>query len=234
MTTLSATTRVYLVDDHPLVRESLASLIERQPDLTVCGEADSPASALAGVEETNPDVAIVDLSLGEQSGLDLIRQLRTFHPRVAVLVLSMHDEMMFAERALRAGARGYIMKREATGKVILAIRRVREGAIALSERMSESLAAKLVHGAVGTAESPIDSLSDRELQIFRLVGEGRSTRQIASSLNLSAKTVQAYYARIKDKLGAGSAVELLREAIRWIEPNDTPGAVRRTSPDNDS
>lgn len=214
---MTATTRVYLVDDHPLVRESLASLIQRQPDLSVCGEADNPASALSGIAAAQPDVAIVDLSLGERTGLDLIRDLKTAHPRVAVLVLSMHDEQLYAERALRAGARGYIMKREATRNVILAIRRVREGKIVVSEAVAESLAARLVGGVSGGPDSPVASLSDRELEVFRLVGEGRTTRQIADTLHLSVKTVQAYYARIKEKLGAGSANEMLREAIRWIE-----------------
>jgi DNA-binding NarL/FixJ family response regulator len=220
MNTVLMSTRVYLVDDHPLVRESLASLIERQPDLNVCGEADSAAAALAGIAETDPDVAIVDLSLGEQSGLDLIRQINLEHPNVAVLVLSMHDEALFAVRALRAGARGYIMKREASGKVILAIRRVRDGAIAVSERVTDSLTSKIFRGGgVARESTPMESLSDRELEVFRLLGEGRTTKQIAAALNLSGKTVQAYYARIKDKLGAESALELLREAIRWSEPN---------------
>ncbi len=214
---MTAPTRVFIVDDHPLVRESLASLVQRQADLTVCGEADSPAAALAGIAATQPDVAIVDLSLGGRSGLDLIRDLKTSHPRVAVLVLSMHDEELFAERALRAGARGYIMKREATRNVIAAIRRVREGGIVMSEPVAESLAAKHVRGPASASSSPVGSLSDRELEVFRLVGQGRTTRQIADNLHLSAKTVQAYYARIKEKLGAARALEMLREAIRWIE-----------------
>ena len=214
---MTATTRVFIVDDHPLVREFLATLIEQQPDLTICGQADDPRSALTGIAATEPDVAVVDLSLGERSGLDLIRQLKTSHPRVAVLVLSMHDEDLYALRALRAGARGYIMKREATGNVILAIRRVREGGIAVSERVSEALAEKLVRGAAAIADSPVQALSDRELEVFRLVGEGRTTRQIADALHLSFKTVQAYYARIKTKLGADNALELLRDAIRWNE-----------------
>jgi len=214
---MTATTRVFIVDDHPLVREFLATLIEQQPDLTICGQADDPRSALTGIAATDPDVAVVDLSLGERSGLELIRQLKTSHPRVAVLVLSMHDEDLYALRALRAGARGYIMKREATGNVILAIRRVREGGIAVSERVSEALAEKLVRGAAAVADSPVQALSDRELEVFRLVGEGRTTRQIADALHLSFKTVQAYYARIKTKLGADNALELLRDAIRWNE-----------------
>ena len=214
---MTTTTRVFIVDDHPLVREFLASLIDQQPDLTVCGQADDYRSALTGIASTQPDVAIVDLSLGERSGLDLIRDLKAAQPDVAVLVLSMHDEDLYAQRALRAGARGYLMKREATGNVIVAIRRVRRGGLAVSERVSEALAEKLVRGAAAEAGSPVEALSDRELEVFRLVGEGRTTRQIADALHLSFKTVQAYYARIKTKLGAVNGVEMLRDAIRWNE-----------------
>lgn len=214
---MTTTTRVFIVDDHPLVREFLASLIDQQPDLTVCGQADDYRSALTGIASTEPDVAIVDLSLGERTGLDLIRDLKAAHPNVAVLVLSMHDEDLYAQRALRAGARGYLMKREATGNVILAIRRVRRGGMAVSERVSEALAEKLVRGAAAEPGSPVEALSDRELEVFRLVGEGRTTRQIADALHLSFKTVQAYYARIKTKLGAVNGVEMLRDAIRWNE-----------------
>ena len=213
-------TRVFLVDDHPLVRESLASLIARQPDLSVCGEADRPASALAAIASLKPDVAVVDLSLGDGSGLELIRDLKRMHPEVAVLVLSMHDESLYAERALRAGARGYIMKREATRNVILAIRRVREGKIAVSPRLAEDLASRLIDTTPTSPADPVTTLSDRELEVFRLVGEGRQTRQIAEALHLSAKTVQAYYARIKEKLGAHNSNELLREAVRWVQERE--------------
>jgi DNA-binding NarL/FixJ family response regulator len=210
-------TRVFVVDDHPLVRESLTSLIERQPDLCVCGEAATAATALSRIGGAKADVAIVDLSLGQRVGFDLIRDLKDAHPQLAVLVLSMHDEDLYAERALRAGARGYVMKREASRQVILAIRRLREGKIAVSERLAESLAARFVNGAPASEESPVARLSNRELEVFRLIGEGRATRQIAGSLCISAKTVQAYHARIKEKLGLSSANELLRAAIRWVE-----------------
>jgi DNA-binding NarL/FixJ family response regulator len=210
-------TRVFIVDDHPLVRESLASLIEQQPDMTVCGEAASAAAAFAGIEATRPDVAVVDLTLGGRSGLDLIKDLRQSRPEVAVLVLSMHDEELYAERALRAGARGYIMKREATRTVVEAIRRVHSGQVHLSDHLAKALAEKLVSGTSSAPESPITRLSDRELEVFRLVGLGRATREIAETLHLSAKTVQAYYVRIKEKLGLAGANELLREAIRWVE-----------------
>jgi len=212
-------TRVFIVDDHPLVRESLAGLIDQQPDLSVCGEADRSSAALAAIGSAQPDVTIVDLSLADGSGLDLIRDLRQQYPRVAVLVLSMHDESLYAERALRAGARGYLMKRAASRDVVVAIRRVREGRIAVSPELAEALAAKLVSGPPEGTD-PVSTLSDRELDVFRLVGQGRETRQIADALHLSAKTVQTYCARIKDKLGLNTANELLREAVRWLAERD--------------
>lgn len=211
------TTRVFLVDDHPLVRESLANLIAQQKDLDVCGEAATASAALAAIGAANPDVVIADLSLDGRSGLELIKDLKALHPQVAVLVLSMHDEEHYAERALRAGARGYIMKREATKNVILAIRRVQQGEIYLSARAAAALAQKLVTGAAAAPETPVMRLSDRELEVFRLLGAGQATRQIATSLHVSAKTVQAYCARIKEKLGLASSTQLLREAIRWQE-----------------
>jgi DNA-binding NarL/FixJ family response regulator len=209
--------RVFLVDDHPLVRESLASLIERQSGLTVCGEAGGADEALAAIGTSRPDVAIVDLSLGGRPGLELVRDLKLMHPGVAVLVLSMHDENLYAERALRAGARGYVMKREATRNVTDAIRCVLDGRVYLSARMATALATKFVGGAPETDESPVARLSDRELEVFRLLGQGMATRQIADALHVSAKTVQAFSARIKEKLGLSSSTELLREAIRWAE-----------------
>jgi DNA-binding NarL/FixJ family response regulator len=210
-------TRVFLVDDHPLVREWLANLIEQQPDLAVCGAAGSAEAALSSIGAAKPNVAVVDLSLGGRSGLELIRDLKQAHPEIAVLVLSMHGEDLYAERALRAGARGYIMKREATKKVIQAIRRLQQGKIYISDRLAATLAEKLVAGAPAAPESSVTQLSDRELEVFRLLGQGRATRQIAETLHLSSKTVQAYYARIKEKLGVSSSSELLREAIRWEE-----------------
>ncbi len=210
-------TRVFLVDDHPLVREWLTNLIHQQPDLMVCGEAGSAAEALAAVAEARPDVAIVDLSLGGRSGLDLIRDLKERLRDLDVLVLSMHDENLYAERAIRAGARGYIMKREVTQNVVLAIRRVREGKLYLSGRVAERLAEKFASGRGADQGPPAARLSDRELEVFQMLGQGQSTRQIAETLCVSAKTVQAYCARIKEKLGIDTANELLREAVRWVE-----------------
>ena len=209
--------RVFLVDDHPLVREWLTNLINQQPDLVVCGETESAPQALDAIRLRKPDVAIVDISLKDSSGMELIKDLKALHPEVVVLVLSMHDESHYAERALRAGARGYIMKRETTRKVIDAIRRVLDGKLYVSDRVSQSLASQLVEGKKAGPSSPVEQLSDRELEVFEMLGQGLGTRQIAESLRVSVKTVQAYCARMKDKMDLHSATELLREAIRWNE-----------------
>jgi DNA-binding NarL/FixJ family response regulator len=210
-------TKIIIVDDHPLVREWLTNLIHQQPDLIVAGEAETAPEALQIIAATKPDVAIVDISLKGGSGIELIKNLKTSHPRVAVIVLSMHDEQLYAERALRAGARGYIMKRETTKKVITAIRRVLEGKLYLSERLASRFAEKFVDGNSTTVNSPIEQLSDRELEVFQMLGEGCETRQIAEAMHVSMKTIQAYCARIKEKLKLANATELLREAIRWNE-----------------
>lgn len=209
--------KIFLVDDHPLVREWLTNLIHQQPDLQVCGEAESPAEALDGIAKANPDVAVVDISLKDGSGLELIKDLRAVRPSVAVVVLSMHSESLYAERALRAGARGYVMKRETAKKVIVAIRQVLDGKLYLSEQLQASFAEKFVGGDVTSAKLSVDLLSDRELEVFQLLGQGYETRQIADSLHISMKTVQAFCARIKEKLKLASATELLREAVRWHE-----------------
>jgi DNA-binding NarL/FixJ family response regulator len=209
--------RIFLVDDHPLVREWLTNLINQQPDLIVCGETESAQQALQAVAIAKPDVAIVDISLRGSSGMELIKNIRQFQPQVAVLVLSMHDELLYAERALRAGARGYIMKRETTRKVIDAIRRILEGKFYVSDKVAEAITTRLVEGKTVNVRSPIEQLSNRELEIFELLGQGHGTRQIAGMLHVSIKTVQAYCARVKEKLNLSSATELLREAIRWNE-----------------
>lgn len=209
--------RIFLVDDHPLVREWLTNLIHQQPDLTVCGEAESAPQALEAVVKLKPDIAIVDISLKSGSGIELIKNIRTAASEVAVIVLSMHDEGLYAERALRAGARGYIMKRETAKKVIAAIRQVLEGKLYLSERLTSSFAEKFVGGDTSAPNPTVEQLSDRELEVFQLLGQGYETRQIAESLSISMKTVQAFCARIKEKLQLSSATELLREAVRWHE-----------------
>jgi DNA-binding NarL/FixJ family response regulator len=209
--------RIFLVDDHPLVREWLTNLINQQPDLSVCGEAETAPEAMQSILAIKPDIAIVDISLKKSSGIELIKGLKQSSPATAVLVLSMHEESHYAERALRAGAKGYIVKRETTRKVISAIRQVLAGGVYISEEIATSLATQFVSGKPQAQNSPVDQLSDRELEVFELLGQGRGTRQIAEVLRVSVKTVQAYCARIKEKLSLSSATELLREAVRWYE-----------------
>jgi DNA-binding NarL/FixJ family response regulator len=209
--------KIFIVDDHPLVREWLTTLIDQTSDLVVCDGAEDAQSALKGIARSHPDLAIIDLSLGGDSGIDLIRLIREQFPKVAMVVLSMHDERVYAERSIRAGARGYIMKRESTKKVVDAIREVLQGNVYLSKELTELFAQKFISGGTGEA-SPISQLSDRELEVFRFIGQGYETREIAETLQVNIKTVQTYCTRIKDKLNLSSGAELLREAIRW---NDT-------------
>jgi DNA-binding NarL/FixJ family response regulator len=207
--------RIFIVDDHPLVREGLANLINQQEDLTVCGEAEDAAQALAGIGVARPDLALIDISLKTASGLELVKDLGVHFPLVALVVLSMHDELLYAERALRAGARAYVMKRETTKDVLTAIRQVLGGDVYVSERVVNAMARRLGSSRKSAGASPVEQLSDRELEIFRLLGQGLTTSQIAADLHLSLKTVQAYCARAKEKFGVNSLSELLRAAIRW-------------------
>jgi DNA-binding NarL/FixJ family response regulator len=207
--------RIFIVDDHPLVREGLANLINQQDDLTVCGEAEDAAQALAGIGVARPDLALIDISLKTASGLELVKDLGVHFPLVALVVLSMHDELLYAERSLRAGARAYVMKRETTKDVLTAIRQVLGGDVYVSERVVNAMARRLGSSRKAAAGSPVEQLSDRELEIFRLLGQGLTTSQIAADLHLSLKTVQAYCARAKEKFGVNSLSELLRAAIRW-------------------
>jgi DNA-binding NarL/FixJ family response regulator len=212
----SAPARIFIVDDHPLVRESLTNLLRQQPDFSVCGQAGDAAGALAAIAATAPDVAIVDLSLKDSSGLDLIKDLRERHPKIAIIVLSMHEELYYAERSLRAGARGYVTKRESTGQIVNAIRQVRTGRIYANAELLSQLAERMIGHTAAPPEGPA-ALSDRELDVFQRLGRGQNTRLIASELNVSMKTVQAYCARIKDKLRLASGTELVLEAVRWVE-----------------
>jgi DNA-binding NarL/FixJ family response regulator len=206
---------VFIVDDHPLVREGLTNLINRQSDLVVCGEAKDSAEAIDGMTKERPDVAIIDISLANESGLELIKQLVKQFPQVALIVLSMHDEALYAERALRAGARGYVMKHETSKNVLASIRHVIGGDTYVSERIVNRMALRLTSARRPVASSPVERLSDRELEIFQLLGQGRTPSEIARDLNLSLKTVQAYCARAKEKFGVTSLTQLLRAAIRW-------------------
>src|SRR3954451_20826809 len=206
--------RVFIVDDHPLVRDGLANLINQQGDLLVCGEAEDSSSAIAGMESCKPDVALIDISLKNESGLELVKTLQAQFPQIALIVLSMHEEALYAERALHAGARGYVMKRETTKNVLTAIRRVIEGDVYVSDRVVNSMAKRMSSRKTAAAE-PVERLSDREREIFRLLGQGRTPSQIAEDLRLSLKTVQAYCARAKEKFGVTSLTELLGAAIGW-------------------
>ena len=207
---------VLIVDDHPIVRQGLALLINQEKDLEVCGQAEDAHEAMQAIGRLDPDMVIVDIGLKDTSGIELIKDLKIQHPDLPVLTLSMYDEAVYGERALRAGARGYVMKQEATEKVVTAIRCVLAGEVYVSSGMAAKMVSKFVGGGTRTAGSPADSLSDRELEVFRMIGEGFSTREMAEKLHLSIKTVETYRAHIKDKLGLEDANELLRSAIRWV------------------
>lgn len=209
----SRKSKVFLVDDHPIVRQGLALLINREADMVVCGEADGAPSALQLIPSVWPDVVVLDISLDGPDGLDLLKSIRLKDPVLPVLILSMHDESGYAERSLRAGANGYIMKQEATEKVLVAIRRILQGKVYLSERLTNRMLEKYVHGTASSKNDPLAKLSDRELEVFRLIGAGRGTRQIADELHVSIKTVESYQAHIKEKLGLRNARELLQHAI---------------------
>ena len=209
--------KIFLVDDHPLVREWLTNLIHQQPDLVVCGESEDAPHALQEISAARPDVTIVDISLKQGSGIELIKNIKRLHPGIVIIVLSMHDERLYAERALRAGARGYIMKSETAKKVITVIRQVLAGKIYMSESLAAVFAEKFVDGRLPTGGSLIEQLSDRELEVFQLLGKGYETRRVAEMMKVSMKTVQAHCAHIKEKLKLTNAAELLREAVRWQE-----------------
>ena len=210
--------RVLIVDDHPLVRESLKKIIQGESDLIVCGEAEDREQALEIVKATGPRLAIVDLILKNSHGLELIKDLRERFPEVLCLVLSMHDELIHAERAIRAGARGYITKQEVPAKILLAIRKILSGEIYWSEKAAARVASKIARASPATTK--FDLLTDREMQVFQLIGLGQSTRQIAAILHIDVSTVETYRARIKEKLNISSGLELVRHAINWVStPN---------------
>jgi DNA-binding NarL/FixJ family response regulator len=206
--------KVFLVDDHPIVRQGLALFIEREPDLMVCGEAEDATSALQAIRDATPDFVILDISLNGPDGLELLKTLRVRYPNLPALVLSMHDESVYAERALRAGANGYIMKQEAADKVITAIRHILGGDVYLSDRLTKQMLQQFVNGSISPRD-PLAKLSDRELEVFRLIGAGHGTRQIADELHVSTKTVESYQAHIKEKLALRNARELVQHAVEW-------------------
>jgi DNA-binding NarL/FixJ family response regulator len=209
--------RIFLVDDHPLVREWLAGLIRPQSDLELVGAAENAAGTLAALPQAHADLIVADLTLGENSGLDLLRDLRVFHQDLKILVLSMHEEAHYAERVLRAGARGYIMKSESTEHIITAIRQVLAGKVYASPAVLARLAQRLVGGSAPAAGARVDTLSDREIEVFRLLGQGCKTREVSERMKVGMKSVQVYCSRIKAKLNLANASELRREAARWVE-----------------
>jgi DNA-binding NarL/FixJ family response regulator len=220
-TTTPQKRRVLLVDDHPFMRAGLAQLIDRQSDLAVCCEAGNPAEALQALTKGKPDLVLTDLTMPGRSGLEFIKDLVAVDSALSILVVSMHDEIVYAERAIRAGARGYIMK-EAGGEALLAaIRQVLSGDVYVSPRMSarimEGLSARRPRGS----SSPIEKLSDREFEVFQLIGQGKSTRDIAEQLHLSSKTVDVHRSHIKEKLELKDATALIRHAVRWVETQKT-------------
>jgi len=208
---------ILIVDDHPTLRRGLAALIDSEPDLAVCGEAATCPEALAAILERRPDLVIVDLALGKGDGLDLVKEMRKRHPAIPALVLSMHDEAVYAERSLKAGARGYVTKQQLDSTVLVAIRRLLDGETYMSDTLEARLAAKFIDGRTLETDSPLDALSDRELQVFRLIGEGRSTRQIADNLSLSIKTIETHREHIKNKLSLETTAELAQRATQWVE-----------------
>jgi len=212
--------RIVIVDDHPAVREALASRIGRQPDLEVCGEAADMSEALRLVADTQPDLAVIDISLKTGSGIDLIKRIKDRNDSVRMLVWSMHSESLYAERALRAGALGYINKDQATDKIVEAIRRVLEGKVFLSDAMAEKMLQRAVGGGrKEVTRSPLDVLADRELEVFRLIGQAVKTAEIAERLHLSVKTVETYRDRIRQKLDLSHGTELAHYATQWVLEN---------------
>jgi DNA-binding NarL/FixJ family response regulator len=212
----SSKIRVFVVDDHPIVRQGLSQLINREADLMVCGEAEDARTALDAIAPSKPDILIVDVSLDGPDGIELLKTIRSMGSKMPVLMLSMHEESLYAERALRAGANGYIMKQEATDRVLIAIRQILGGEVYVSDRMAQKMMHQFIGRPGDAKRSTMDELTDRELEVFRLVGQGHGTRQIAEELHLSVKTVESYYAHIKDKLSLKNARELVQHAVQWV------------------
>lgn len=214
-------TRILLVDDHPLVRERLAEIINRETDLAVCGEAEDRHQAIDAIKCDNPGLVIIDLTLKNSDGLELIKDIHVRWPKLLTLVVSMHDESLYAERVIRAGARGYITKQEATRNILLAVRQVLEGSIYLNEKTATQIINHLTAPARARGATPAEVLADRELQVFELTGRGLNTRQIAERLHLGVKTIETYRARIRQKLNIKDPNELLPLAISWAHKNGT-------------
>ena len=226
MPSASAKLRIYLVDDHPLMRKGLAVMINAETDMEICGEAEDAAAATAGIIRLCPDVVIVDISLKGNSGLELIKNIKAFDARIDVVVLSMHDESVYALRVLKAGARAYVMKQDVSHRVMEAIRRARQGQLFVSDRVASQMLNRLVGGGDGVGDSPVGSLSDRELEIVTLIGNGLPTREIAAKLHLSIKTIETHRVHIKRKLNLANATQLIQFCVQWVEGGAQVGAHR--------
>ena len=213
--------RILIVDDHPMMRRGLAQLINHQPDLVACGEADTAAQTLKRIAADKPNLVLVEISLPDRSGLELLSEIRARHPKLPVLVISMHDESLYAERVLRAGGRGYIMKREGGKMLMRAIRQVLGGRIYVSDKMTARILEIFSGHRTDLAQSPVERLSDREFEVFQMIGQGKGTRQIAAHLHLSVKTVEVHRANIKRKLELKRGADLVRSAIRWTETQNS-------------
>jgi DNA-binding NarL/FixJ family response regulator len=215
--------RIFLVDDHAMFREGLRQLIDREPDLTVCGDAAEAESALQEIRKLKPDLVVVDITLGGTSGIDLIKAIKNEEEDFPVLVVSMHDESLYAERALRAGAMGYVMKQEPAKTVKMAIRKVLGGDMHLSEKMASSVITKFMHGPDDAPPAPLEKLSDRELEVFQMLGMGKGVRQIAEEMNVTIPTVNSFRNRIKEKLQLKSSTEVMLHAIHWSREGGSQG-----------
>ena len=209
--------RILIVDDHVIVRQGIAQLVNREPDLDVCQEAGDADSAIAVLRETKVDLAIVDISLPGTSGIELVKLMRDAQPQLPVLVMSMHDEALYSDRAFRAGAKGYVMKQEATEKLLAAIRKILNGGVYVSDRMQTVMVQRFLNSGVDETVSFIDNLTDREFEILRMIGQGLTVAEIADKLGRSAKTVEAHRANLREKLGLKRAAELARFATQWVE-----------------
>lgn len=208
--------RVFIVDDHPIVRRGLRELISEEGDLEICGEAANATQALEEMENTQPEVAVIDISLGGTSGIDLIKQVQSKCPRVKILVSSIHDELLFAERALQAGALGYVNKQANTERILQGIRAVAKGDIFMSPQMTRVLMRRMIEGVEDLSRSPVEALSNRELEVFELIGHGMTTREISEKLHVSIKTVETHRQHIKEKLGLDSTTDVIRRAVQWL------------------
>lgn len=211
--------RILIVDDHPLVRQGIALLVDQQADLQVCGEAGNADEAVEAIRRCRPDLVIVDISLEGISGIELVKTIKAGNAHLPMLVMSMHDETLYAERALRAGAMGYIMKQETPAKILAAIRLVLQGELHVSDKMRSTMLQRMISGHPRAA-SPMDSLSDRELEVLRLIGQGFGTAEIAAKMSRSIKTIEAHRANLKEKLRLSTGAELVRHAIQWVERAD--------------